>query len=337
MTGGLPAGALADVMSVTPQTGVVRAAGALCWRPREVGGLEVLLVHSARYNEWTWPKGKLEGTPTGTEPLPACAIREVAEETGVTVRLGRPLPDVEYDLPDGRHKRVTYWAATPLATGVRSASEAEISDAVWLPLAAAVERLSRPGDLAPLRQLEHYARRGRLDSHAVVVVRHAKAVRREEWDGEDADRPLNALGERQAAALVRLLTPWAPDRLVTSPWQRCLDTLLPTARARGLDAELRAELTEAAVKEDPGPAGELMVDLVDSGVNAVVCTHRPVLQIVGGALGALGSDNVRRRLPRRDPWLSPAEMLVAHVTREAGRPRVRAVERHKVTRRKDAL
>ena len=68
-------------------TDAVLAAGALVWRERE-GQLEVLAVHRPRYNDWSWPKGKLDPGET----LPACAVREVAEETRVTIDLGIPCP-----------------------------------------------------------------------------------------------------------------------------------------------------------------------------------------------------------------------------------------------------
>lgn len=83
-----------------------QAAGVLCWRraASKPGGLEVLLVHRPRYDDWSWPKGKVKGG----EPLPRTAVRETAEETGLEVVLGRPLDDVHYRLPDKHGKHVAY-------------------------------------------------------------------------------------------------------------------------------------------------------------------------------------------------------------------------------------
>ena len=67
----------------TATTPVVRAAGAVLWRERG-GRLEVTLVHRPRYQDWSWPKGKVD--PGECEP--AAAVREVAEEVGVQVVLG---------------------------------------------------------------------------------------------------------------------------------------------------------------------------------------------------------------------------------------------------------
>ena len=88
---------------------VVRAAGALVWRECR-GRLEVLLVHRPRYDDWSFPKGKVERN----ESVRTCAVREVAEETGVRIALGQPLETVRYKMSDGRRKRVYYWAAREL-------------------------------------------------------------------------------------------------------------------------------------------------------------------------------------------------------------------------------
>jgi len=88
--------------------GTVVAAGAVLWRPDQAhdGGVEVCLVHRHRYDDWSLQKGKLDPG----EHLLACAVREVEEETGQRVVLGRPLPTQHYEV-NGAPKRVHYWAA----------------------------------------------------------------------------------------------------------------------------------------------------------------------------------------------------------------------------------
>ncbi|HKX14011.1 MAG TPA: NUDIX domain-containing protein, partial [Propionibacteriaceae bacterium] len=63
---------------------LILAGGAVVAREHQSQGIEVVIIHRARYDDWTLPKGKIE---TG-EPVPVCAVREVREETGVTIRLG---------------------------------------------------------------------------------------------------------------------------------------------------------------------------------------------------------------------------------------------------------
>src|SRR5215212_1167668 len=88
-------------MSPTSRAGEVRAAGAVVLRRGQV-----LLVHRPAYDDWSFPKGKLDRG----EPSPVAAVREVGEETGVRVRLGMPLSTQSYP-HGGRTKVVDYWVA----------------------------------------------------------------------------------------------------------------------------------------------------------------------------------------------------------------------------------
>jgi 8-oxo-dGTP diphosphatase len=70
----------------------------------------VLVVHRPRYDDWTFPKGKLDPG----ESFEEAALREVEEETGVRCSLGRELPATRYEVR-GRPKLVRYWLMTPEA------------------------------------------------------------------------------------------------------------------------------------------------------------------------------------------------------------------------------
>lgn len=113
----------------------VRAAGGVVWR-RTDGGVEVLLVHRPRYDDWTLPKGKAD--PEESEE--ACALREVEEETGWRCRLGRELGTVSYLDHRGRPKTVRYWAMEPFEGTFEP--HAEVDEIRWLPVAEATELLS---------------------------------------------------------------------------------------------------------------------------------------------------------------------------------------------------
>ena len=82
----------------------VVAAGAVVTR-KGPQGREVLLVHRPKYDDWSFPKGKQDPG----EHVTATAVREVLEETGVEIRLGRPLPPQLYGVSGGRAKKVHYW------------------------------------------------------------------------------------------------------------------------------------------------------------------------------------------------------------------------------------
>ena len=95
------------------------------------------LVHRPRYDDWSFPKGKcLPG-----EHVLITAVREVTEETGIEVTLGRRLRTVRY-LSDGRPKQVDYWAARPAAQVV----QAERANPPHLPRSRPTRRSTRwPG------------------------------------------------------------------------------------------------------------------------------------------------------------------------------------------------
>src|SRR5437868_5505689 len=87
-------------MPSTSRPDEVRAAGAVVLRNNQV-----LLVHRPAYDDWSFPKGKLDPG----ESAPVAAVREVAEETGVRIRLGVPLRTQSYPNGGGRTKVVDYW------------------------------------------------------------------------------------------------------------------------------------------------------------------------------------------------------------------------------------
>src|SRR5580692_12975402 len=89
-----------------PGSRLIKAAGGVAWRPGPDGEPEVLLVHRKKYDDWSLPKGKTEPG----EQLPLTAVREVFEEGGARLILGRRLTSVRYQV-GGRPKRVHWWAA----------------------------------------------------------------------------------------------------------------------------------------------------------------------------------------------------------------------------------
>jgi 8-oxo-dGTP diphosphatase len=125
---------------------VVRAAGGI---PVRTGthGLEVLVVHRAKYDDWTFPKGKCEPDESDER----CALREVAEETGLRCVLGPELPSTFYRDGRGRPKRVRYWRLD--VVGGELEFDDEVDEARWVSLARARELLSYERDLAVLAAL----------------------------------------------------------------------------------------------------------------------------------------------------------------------------------------
>lgn len=105
---------------------VIEAAGGVVWRRTSKGEVKVLLVHRPRYDDWSLPKGKLEGGESHRH----AALREVREETGLVCKTGQELSDVHYRDRKGRPKRVRYWAMEPVS-GVFEPSD-EVDEVRWV-------------------------------------------------------------------------------------------------------------------------------------------------------------------------------------------------------------
>ncbi|HLR93726.1 MAG TPA: NUDIX hydrolase [Jiangellaceae bacterium] len=254
------------------------AAGTVPWRMRS-GMLEVGLVHRPRYHDWSLPKGKVDPD----EHLLVCAVRETLEETGLHVALGRPLGEQGYPVPAGS-KLVHYWAAHADSTAVEvhghaKIDPAEIDDVRFLPAGQAAATLTYDRDVEIVGRLATYA----LDTTPLVLLRHAKARSRRDWDGPDRDRPLTDDGRADAARLVQVLAALGIARIVTSDAQRCLQTISPYAHMAGIEAEIEPRISEAGFSKDPHGASEVIHALLGTHEPTVLCTHRPVLPTLRAA------------------------------------------------------
>ena len=126
----------------------VRAAGGLVRRRGEDGGTEILVVHRPAYDDWSYPKGKLE-PGEGEEDA---AIREVEEETGLRCRLEREVATTRYRDARGRPKTVRYWLMTPVGGALAAANE--IDEARFVPVSQAAALLTYERDRDLLEGLE---------------------------------------------------------------------------------------------------------------------------------------------------------------------------------------
>jgi phosphohistidine phosphatase SixA len=102
---------------------------------------------------------------------------------------------------------------------------------------------------------------------SLLLVRHAWAGHASEWEGDDRERPLDERGRRQAAALVEELGEFELDRIVSSPYVRCVQTVEPLARARGLEIEHDDACGAHRLEDVPAVLERLR------GQNAAVCAH----------------------------------------------------------------
>ena len=289
----------------------VFAAGALCWREVE-GELLLALVHRSRYNDWSWPKGKVDLGET----LPQTAVREILEETGLSIKLGQRIHVSNYVLPNGAHKEVHYWAARVSDAVVARSKfkpDDEVSEVRWVNVAQARELMTYDYDHEVLDKLINLHQTGALRTKPIIVLRHATATARSVWKGEEVKRPLLPAGTAEAERLASTLAAFSAKRIYTSPWFRCHQTVEPYAQSRGLMIIERSQLSEMGESKGPQRTRKMIDKVVADGRSSVLCTHRPALPTILDALSQYGtpSDEILIHQARA---LKPGELMVVHLT-----------------------
>jgi len=288
------------------------------------------MVHRPRYGDWAWAKGKLEPA----EEWPAAAVREVFEETGFHVRLGRTLPTSVYTVPDEAGqptaKECHYWAAE--VTGGDGSLVNEIDEVAWLDVPTAAARLSYTRDHDQLQALERADDAGTLTTWPLVMIRHARSRSRSGWPEADPLRPLNPRGRERAKALIPILAAYGVTRVVTSPSVRCLDTVLPYALTTGNRARLKPGLSEEGFADQPDRAPYHLTRLLERGDAAVICSHGPVLPVLLERLAGIADPDESAAkvtlLEAAESGMGKGEALVAHLVGTGDQARVVDLERY---------
>lgn len=274
----------------------IRAGGGVVWRrvPGHAGedGVEVAIIHRPRYDDWSLPKGKLASGESDMEG----AVREVLEETGYHVRVGRPLGETRYQKSStgGSRPKVVRWWAMQAEEGTFSPTR-EVDDLLWLSLADASARLTRDTDR---EVLERFAR-GSQPARTILLVRHASAGSASAWSGDDRDRPLDVCGVAQADELARILSRFEVGRIVSPDLRRCVDTVAPLADALELAVEGEPLLSAVGYPGRESEAERLIRSLGDAEHDAVACTQGDVLPDLVARLAV--DDGYPIELPVRAP------------------------------------
>lgn len=255
----------------------VTGAGGVLWRHSGRHGLRIAVVHRPRYGDWSLPKGKSKRR----ESLQQTAVREIAEETGFPAVLGRVVARVQYDVAAG-HKEVTHFSARA-GTG-RFAPTDEVDRLEWLTPAQAVDRLDYPDDIGAVEDFDSLP----VGLSTIVVVRHARAGKREAFDGDDLTRPLDTKGRAQAEALQHILDSYRPERIISAPATRCVQTVEPTATHAALSIEIDGGLGEERYRDEPGAARRLIRSLLAGSPSTrfLLCSQGGVIP---GALRSLAT------------------------------------------------
>lgn len=287
--------------------------------------LEVCVVHRPKYDDWSWPKGKLEPNESHRH----AAVREIEEETGFPVALGARLGEIEYPLDqEGQHshqgrgrnvgtKHVAYWMAHIISPEqvhqrsgafgpVRKADRGEIDTALWMTVKQARHKLTHSLDRDILDLFVDRIEEGALSSTTFLIVRHGKAESRKLWRGDETNRPITPRGASAAYALNRELACYNPTRLVTSPWIRCKETLQVFSWQTGLPMVNAQELTEDDFAADPQASWHFVQSQILCSLERhqalALCTHRPV---IGGIFEQLRTMCISKQLAGQLTAVSP--------------------------------
>ncbi|MCW2747371.1 MAG: hydrolase [Nocardioidaceae bacterium] len=285
-------------MAPTTSVRVVEAAGAVVWRKlaNAVEGdfIELLLIHRPKYDDWTFPKGKRDRG----ESLQMTSVREVAEETGLRVRLGVPLESVEYQV-DAGVKTVNYWSARPVGSSAVEdyVPNDEVDVVRWVRLPDVDTLLTYEHDAVVLQSFLSARTKKAHKTRTLIILRHAEARSRLRWKSDDIKRPLTAIGTRQATRLVGPLAAYGIRDLVSSDAVRCAQTVEPYARSISTFLSMDSRLLEDAKVRH---IRQSVQALLEHKKPVVACTHRPDMTHIFAAL----------RLPDWD--LKPSDAVVVH-------------------------
>jgi 8-oxo-(d)GTP phosphatase len=289
----------------------IKAAGVVCWREQK-GKLEFLLVSREKYNDWSFPKGKQDPG----EILVETAVREMFEETGIKLKVGRKLPVAKYKVSTGEEKEVHYWASRVKEKAWKKSKfkpNEEIQKLEWIEFDSAKKILTYSHDKDLAIHATKLWRDGLLETKSLIILRHAKATPRSDWKNGEATRPLLPEGKVQAKKLANTLLCFGPKRLISSPWQRCVDTIEPYAKLAKKKVVLRSQITEFKSKKNPKQARQIVEDLFDSNKNALICTHRPALPEVLKAIAQHAQIDLKQSISKAE-GLEPGEFLVVRVS-----------------------
>jgi 8-oxo-dGTP diphosphatase len=282
---------------MAPDTPIIRAAGAVLWRYSASKKIEIALVHRPRYDDWSLPKGKVEEK----ESHIACAYREVLEETGYASIFGPQIGQAMYKVPEGK-KVVRYWSAQAVGEPVGTIDKNEIDEILWLEVKEARKKLTLDDDKAIVDFFVEFG----VQTTPLVLLRHAKALKRDEWDGEDSDRPLDNLGQLQAKRLLPQFYPYSISEIHSSDAYRCMQTVEDLTRALELNTIIGLDLSEDMYSKDKEAALDYVSTLMQQGNRAVICSHNPILPKVLKKLVG------KKYFKELDSKLEPAEAWVIH-------------------------
>lgn len=329
---------------------------------------ELCLVYRPKYDDWSWPKGKNEPKESHRHT----AVREVGEETGYAVTLGPHIAQIEYPLEnEGKKsisksgaknssqnnnktevvKRIHYWMMReidenaamkrlPAFGPIKPAKPTEIGNVIWLTPSKARKKLTHDSDRKVLDAFLEKLHAGQTEYKTLILVRHGKAESRKSWQGSEATRPITPLGFAASYALGRELACYAPNRIVSSPWKRCVETVATFAHDSSLSIEQIAELTEDHHENKPKSTLSVLISEIqnldcntqntEANINnsTVMCLHRPIIGTFFDYLRGITKPRAHKRiLSQKSPYMPTGSAIVLHISDTSKGARIIDIEK----------
>ena len=335
---------------------------------------ELCLVYRPKYDDWSWPKGKNEPKESHCHT----AVREVGEETGYAVTLGPHIAQIEYPLEnEGKKsisksgaknssqnnnktevvKRIHYWMMReidenaamkrlPAFGPIKPAKPTEIGNVIWLTPSKARKKLTHDSDRKVLDAFLEKLHDGQTEYKTLILVRHGKAESRKSWQGSEATRPITPLGSAASYALGRELACYAPNRIVSSPWKRCVETVATFAHDSSLSIEQIAELTEDHHEDKPKSTLSVLISEIqnldcnaqntqntqntEANINnsTVMCLHRPIIGTFFDYLRGITKPRAHKRiLSQKSPYMPTGSAIVLHISNTSKGARIIDIEK----------
>jgi 8-oxo-dGTP diphosphatase len=284
-------------------TSEIMAAGAVLYRINQEE-IEIGLIHRPRYDDWSFPKGKIEFG----ESFLAAAHREVLEETGYAAKFGPLIAEIQY-LAEGVPKRVKYWAAQAISAAKPITDLQEVDEFEWHSLKSAKSKLTHEEDRKVLKLFKEISQ-GIDQNSTLILLRHAKALKRVEWIGDDGDRPLDNRGQIQSEKFRSIYEAYEIGEIFSSDAYRCLETVKPLGRDLGITVGIASDISEYQYSRDKEKplkfAKKFLKASKDSETpkTVLLCSHNPVLpKILKELAGAMAVDEIDRGLEPGDGWV----------------------------------
>ena len=174
---------------------------------------------------------------------------------------------------DEAPKEVQYWSAKSYKLPETDPSADEVDELRWISSVEAKNLLTNESDKEIVDKFLEIG----AQTQTLILLRHAKALSRDEWQKDDEDRPLDQTGQIQAKNLPQYFLPFMLDQICSSDAMRCAETVLPLSQAIGRSITYISDLSEYAFYKNKSAAYEYVKELIESEGSYLVCSHNPIL------------------------------------------------------------